>query len=79
MIGRRALVVTDSYGVLEVFGPYDAGTDELSFDLTALEAWAVDSGDESVRVFGPMPLRDPDDLQQWIEDPESFYGVGEEL
>ena len=78
MIGRRALVVTDSCGVLEVFGPYDAGTDELSFDLTALEVWAGGSGDESVEVED-VPLRDPDDLQQWIEDPEAFYGVGEEL
>lgn len=78
MISRRALVVTDSLGVLEVFGPYDAGTDELSFDVTALEVWAVDSGDESVEVED-VPLRDPDTLQQWIDDPEGFYGVGDEL
>lgn len=76
MIGRRALVVTDSFGVLEVFGPYDA--DVVAFAMDDLEAWAGDSGDESVEVED-VPIRDPDDLQQWIEDPEAFYGVGEEL
>ena len=76
MIERRALVVTDSCGVLEVFGPYDS--DVVAFAMDDLEVWAGDSGDESVEVED-VPLRDPDDLQQWIEDPEAFYEVGEEL
>lgn len=76
MISRRALVVTDSFGVLEVFGPYSP--EELSGPLGDLEVWAGDSRDEFVEVED-VPLRDPDTLQQWIEDPEGFYGVGDEV
>lgn len=75
---KRALVVVDLYGVLEVFGPYRAGSDELHFAATMLEVWAAESADDSLAVLD-MPLRDPDSLQQWTDDPEAFYSVGDEL
>lgn len=77
MIQRRAVVVTDSDGVLEVFGPY-AEDDELLAAKSDLELWAVESGDLSVELTD-MPLREPATLDEWITDPEGFYTTGDEL
>lgn len=72
MIGRRAVVVTDSDGVLEVFGPYGEESDALSAAKSDLELWAIESEDTSVELVD-MPLRDPVTLDEWIHDPEGFY------
>ena len=70
MISKRAIVVTDDFGVLEVFGPYSP--EEISGDLAALE-------DIDNVVASDVELRYPEAVAGWIDDPEGFYGVGDEL
>lgn len=76
MIQKRALVVTDSFGVLEVFGPYGAHSADLEVAKSDLEVWAVDCGDDSVEMHD-LPMHDPELLAGWIADPAEFYEVGE--
>lgn len=73
MIGRRVIVVTDSDGVLEVFGPFEG--DELLSAKSDLESWVAGCGDPFVELLD-MPLNGSDALGTWLLDPEEFYGVG---
>jgi hypothetical protein len=70
VISKRAIVVTDDLGVLEVFGPYSP--EEISGDLAALEDL------DNVEV-SDVELRYPEAVAGWIDDPEGFYGLGEDV